>query len=581
MTKHETKKNSPKKKYTTKTTINTTNNNKKPIIKDTNQATTNNIPLIEASINADISTNRAYLHQQSTKTTNVPSVNKILKENNEVGDSIQQYNQNHTRIYFQNINGAKVGGDWMQWLDAHNYLQEHHVNIIGMAETNINWNYNNIQAAQSNLKKIYKKSAIATSSSIDPSQSDYLPGGTATVIVNNLVGNIQDVIKDTELGRWSGYRIKCKNKRILYIITCYMPIIDTNAGSNTCYQQQWRILRNNKIEKPNPRQQLFKDLRNQINQWTSTGNEVILMTDANEAIGTNNNDLNNFLSQTKLTSLINVDFSSPPATHARGKTCIDYIFGSTGVAQHVVRQGYLPFYDSAWESDHRALFVDINTSGIFGLIAEETYENPVRGISSTDKKSIQKFINKLHKDNTVEELYTRICNIENQEIWSQFHHQELEYIDSQFTKLLIKCDQQCIKKPTYLWSPDLHNAHLILKYWKIYYKSKRNHIDSSSKLTKLQALIDNNSTLDVSSTTDLKSAKYQLQRAKESLDTIRRNALEHREHYLTTKQEYYIDNNQLKKASAIKALLSAERSKRCFRACARVLRPNKSKYYYL
>lgn len=40
-------------------------------------------------------------------------------ENYPIGDNINTYNNNHCRIYYQNINGAKVNGDWNQWGEAY------------------------------------------------------------------------------------------------------------------------------------------------------------------------------------------------------------------------------------------------------------------------------------------------------------------------------------------------------------------------------------------------------------------------------------------------------------------------------
>lgn len=45
-----------------------------------------------------------------------------------------------TRIYFQNINGARTYEQWDTWHRSIRKLKKYHIKICGIAETNIEWN---------------------------------------------------------------------------------------------------------------------------------------------------------------------------------------------------------------------------------------------------------------------------------------------------------------------------------------------------------------------------------------------------------------------------------------------------------
>jgi hypothetical protein len=56
-----------------------------------------------------------------------------------------------------------------------------------------------------------------------------------------------------------------------------------------------------------------------------------------------------------------------PPTHIRGSYGIDFIYGSPNVLQHIDASGMTAYFKEPWpNTDHRGLFVDINTIGLFG-----------------------------------------------------------------------------------------------------------------------------------------------------------------------------------------------------------------------
>jgi hypothetical protein len=116
------------------------------------------------------------------------------------------------------------------------------------------------------------------------------------------------------------------------------------------------------------------------------------MIDANEALFSKNSKISNFLAQTQLTPLIQHPQHYPP-THIQGTKCIDFIFGSISIQQHVIQSGITPFFESPWiHTDHRGLFVDISEIGLFGATTHSMVPSVPKRISSLSRKMVYKFI---------------------------------------------------------------------------------------------------------------------------------------------------------------------------------------------
>ena len=84
---------------------------------------------------------------------------------------------------------------------------------------------------------------MKTSSSDDPANRRQ-QGETFTVLVNKMMGRkILRVEDKTELGRWSYIQVAGKDKKIITIITGYIPCVQHNPGDDTVTAQQIRILK--------------------------------------------------------------------------------------------------------------------------------------------------------------------------------------------------------------------------------------------------------------------------------------------------------------------------------------------------
>jgi hypothetical protein len=116
----------------------------------------------------------------------------------------------------------------------------------------------------------------------------------------------------------------------------------------------------NGITSPDPRKILLTDLAKMITGCNKQHDETIILIDANDNLKNPRSLLPEFLSTTNLTPLL----PNPEhyhATHTRGSNCIDFLFGTPRIVEHIRAAGITPFFEQPWpNTDHRGIFVDID-----------------------------------------------------------------------------------------------------------------------------------------------------------------------------------------------------------------------------
>jgi hypothetical protein len=307
------------------------------------------------------------------------------------------------RIYHQNIRGAKTYQNWNRWKEGVQQLTHWGVGIATLVETNTQWTTINKSAAQAMTHSVTSQSKLSMTGSIEQSESDFQPGGTACVALGKWTGRITTrLTDDSGLGRWSGFHIQGKNQKSVVVISAYRPTNSSDPSDRTSHSQQWRILRGRNITKPNPRKAFIEYLTKEIQKWKEEGNEIIIGLDANESLIGNHSQIRQLIQDTNLELL--VDTATPPATFARGTQPIDFILGTMAIKQATIANGDLPFYAGAWDSDHRALFIDVNVDTLLGGI-EEIDQQPKRSLQSSNKIVARRFLTNLGRDKNLTELH--------------------------------------------------------------------------------------------------------------------------------------------------------------------------------
>jgi hypothetical protein len=435
------------------------------------------------------------------------------------------------------------------------------IDMFGAAETNLKWNFKRNQQAKSILQKHHKTCSVTTSSNREDCISAYQPGGTMTAILNKFVGRIQTTIYDSSsLGRWSGFKLNTNFGHQLNIITVYQPTkLD---GLHTNYQQQAHYFRTKGITNPDPRKLLLHDLETIIREYNSAKEETIILIDANDGLHQQSSLLPSFLANTNLVSLI-PNTSHHPTTHIRGSQCIDFIFGSPRLPDHIQAAGISAWYDEPWPNiDHRSLFIDIDELGLFGA-SLETIPPPIRRVlSSKSKKSIEKFFQHIEKSNKIDDLLGKLTSPSQTTAWTIHQHNELETVDTTFTDVLLQAEAKCATPVDFPWSPTIQMKSTVYQYWTTKLHGIKNNIDVSEPLQKLLHLIPND---DVYQGNRNRPITKQLNHARKHLINARLRADELREEYLEISQEIAINEGKMTKAEAIRKIANKERQARCWR----------------
>jgi hypothetical protein len=302
----------------------------------------------ETALNSSAATNRKI---SSTHEINLGTTNNApfqTNPNKAYGHSIEQLpTENTLRIYHQNIRGAKTYQQWNTWKQGIQQLQKWKVGIATLAETNTKWNQVNINAANLNAQGTSTQVKINTACSSELTENDFQPGGTACVGLEKWTGRITSRINDESgQGRWSGFKIQGRQQKTLIILSAYRPTRSNDNSDRTCHSQQWRIMRSQNIENPNPRNQFIDDLTKQINKWKDENCEIIIGIDANEGLKEKNSKIAKLIATTNMEQLI--DINDHPETFTRGSKPIDFILGTSAIKSAVTAGGYLPFYAGAW-----------------------------------------------------------------------------------------------------------------------------------------------------------------------------------------------------------------------------------------
>ena len=141
---------------------------------------------------------------QGTKSSLFYTSDTPPEQNHHWGDTIASKPERTLRVYFQNINGVQSTINWNKWRDIISEMSKNQVDIMGLVETNINWNHHQNKRALTLLRKTFKQSILLNVTSNEPSPAFHKQGGSTLALLGNVVGTISNKTIDTTwLGRWA------------------------------------------------------------------------------------------------------------------------------------------------------------------------------------------------------------------------------------------------------------------------------------------------------------------------------------------------------------------------------------------
>lgn len=468
--------------------------------------------------------------QEPPRPSNVP-----CEFNHPWGDSFNESKPSqHTRIYFQNVYGLRLTTAGItKWQDCISQMHQHQCDIFGLAETNCNWSRNRVRhRITATASQVLPQLRLATSQNSYVHDSDYLPGGTITCTQGPWSGRIQQTLQDPhKMGRWSGQLYKVHAGCKFAVITAYRVCKqDTTDGVYSSYKQQQLSLRSRTGPQHQicPRNAFIGDLIEYTHSLQLTNQDYLLiMLDANEVMGEDLYGIVNLMEQLGLVDLLerHHQLSCDIATHANSKhRRIDYVLGSNNLVQFVTKCGYLPF-QSGINSDHRACFLELNQDFVDGRARQ--HKPPTRMIGyNTTKTEVLKYKEFIQSEFTTYDIFERAKALYEQATFPMANEQlfisELNALDREVTNIMIKAEKtQCSKKPPFKWSPAVHQASLLIKYWSIKQNSDRKGTDRKQQLQDIYQQLEKEAQMDIdasntthntSSTTKLHHAKIDKQR---------------------------------------------------------------------
>ena len=280
------------------------------------------------------------------------------------GDEMVVKDEEMVRIGFQNINGLKGRIDASH--EVLSVVAEKDIDIMGLAEININWTDKVKQAAHLAMKMRFGQGQIVASSSRG-SKEGYLPGGVAIITRGRMTGRIVKRGAD-EMGRYTWIVLNGRNGKQVMIISAYRTCkAGLRSGPHTANMQQIKHLLKKGVVTPNPRRAILSDLKLMIGEHRKAGGSVVLMMDANEEWERERNgDLAEFLLETGLEDIHKMKQQEiPTTTYARGTKRLDHILVTPDLVQTVRRAGYLPIHDGVI-ADHRLCYIDCNLVEFLG-----------------------------------------------------------------------------------------------------------------------------------------------------------------------------------------------------------------------
>jgi len=376
------------------------------------------------------------------------------------------------RILSRNVNTLSTQQNYLQWKAASQALASCEVDAIALQETNVSWDKIHRQKISQILRKPTGHATTATSSSTEISTKSHQCGGTLQAIVGGWASRVVESGKDPSgLGRWSYTELQGRDNKRFIILSGYRVCDNQSVdmGSNNTYNQQYRLLHQQGYRNPDPRSTFLDDLIKQTKIWRAQHKAVLICIDANDnPQHTTTTGVTRLFSETDLIDLHTAKHPNQnrPPTYNRGSTPIDLCAGSPEFAEALVAAWYLPFgLPTGLKGDHQTLGLDFNSDRLFHQQITTIYKTPLRGVYSNNTTLVEKFCAKVIKASQEDGIYERIHSLASQQSLTTDDHKELDNIDRDLTRLLVKADQTCVKAGSAPWSPQLHEAYLIHHYW--------------------------------------------------------------------------------------------------------------------
>ena len=232
------------------------------------------------------------------------------------------------------------------------------------------------------------------------------------------------------LGRWSYILLSGKKTRKVLQVNGYRVCKATvaSSGETTAYKQQYNILREKMSGIIDPRKQGVLDMQVWLAYYIAKGVEVIFYLDGNEELKNvrgkwcelppyesgqhvtsteHDGSLATLVTTLGLLDVIKEQHKEDiPATYARGRKRLDYVFVTPKVMESIERSCMLPFY-TVFGGDHRPVLIDFNATILFGDDSYEVQRAKSRGLKLEDPRIADNYLELMQQQLNYHKIYDK------------------------------------------------------------------------------------------------------------------------------------------------------------------------------
>jgi hypothetical protein len=475
---------------------------------------------------------------------------------------------NTTRLIGLNVHGIRSGDDYQDVLETAQACKTSSVDMAAFSETNRDFRSSVPGKIYDKFQRVYHHTKISTSSSEIKYNTTYQPGGTLTLVTDKYTGRVTGTGSDASLGRWSYVEMLGKGGRTIILCTIYNVCNQHGqVGSRTAHtQQKSLLLRQGRTD--SPRKAFLEDFDAQVTTWLSAGHELIIAGDLNEELGSDISGFSRLSSKHNLVEIIqhHHGIAGEPATYARGRKRLDYLFVTPGLVSSVKRCGILPYSDII-DSDHRCIYVDFDTIMLFGGDPAILSPTPVGILHSRDAKGSAQYVEAVDKYMKAHKVEQRMKILDDD---GGDNTAPVEGIDRDITRAMAHGMNKIRKLYTSPFSPEIKQARLQRRFYKLHHSMLRTHHDLRRQLHSITAEL----TVPLPAPRNQEEAQTLLRAAQQNVRTLNKKASELRISYLEEQAQLLDANNDVKAAEIRRRILKAEELTRMFKKLRSYLRPN-------
>ena len=377
------------------------------------------------------------------------NINSITTPTDYAYDKLPGKRSDSSRFLFLNMNGLPRTASSVLNRSLLSSINQSDADVIGLAEHNCNFKSMQQQNQWHERSREWwetSKSTVATNQH-DISNLPYLPGGTITVIRGKTSHRAQpnpSPVDPMGLGRWSSILLRGSHGIKLRAITAYRVCKHPNPGPNTAASQHHRYMIS-KGDERHTRDAILEDLSTAIRAYHDDGEQIILMMDCNEDV--RSQPIKDAMQAMGLSEAITHNREdAAQSTHQsnRNGVPIDGIFISASL--QIIGGGYLPF--GFFDSDHRAIWIDVTNSNLFGFKIRDVPRHPARRMKCDLPSVKEKFksdYKQLLRDTKLHQRIYHLQVLAQQSQWTEAMTIEFNAIMTIREKSLLHADRQCRK----------------------------------------------------------------------------------------------------------------------------------------